>query len=94
MVVHVSIRITGYVQGVGFRYHARKIALALGLNGTVRNEPDGSVYAEVEGEQALVQQFIKWCHNGPALARVTDVSVTSGTFRGYDSFHVSGGFGY
>ena len=43
-----QIRFYGRVQGVGFRYHAKHAAAALGLTGWVRNEYDGSVMMEVQ----------------------------------------------
>lgn len=43
---HISIRIYGRVQGVGFRVSAQKKADELGITGFVRNEPDGTVYLE------------------------------------------------
>lgn len=48
----------GMVQGVGFRYHAKYHASALGLTGWVRNEYDGSVILEVQGEAAVIDQLI------------------------------------
>jgi len=47
--VRYRLRIYGKVQGVFFRKYAQMTAQSLGLGGFVRNEPDGSVYAEVEG---------------------------------------------
>jgi two-component system LytT family response regulator len=46
---HKNIRITGRVQGVGFRYSARSLASSLGIKGFVRNLPNGEVYIEAEG---------------------------------------------
>ena len=70
------IIISGLVQGVYFRADAREVAHQRGLSGWVRNRVDGTVEAVVEGEQAAVQAFIAWCHDGPPGARVTDVQVT------------------
>ena len=53
--VRKQIRFRGKVQGVGFRYHAKNAASSLGLTGWVRNESDGSVYMEVQGEDVLCQ---------------------------------------
>ncbi len=44
------IEFHGQVQGVGFRYQARRYASAYGLKGWVRNEYDGSVTMEVQGQ--------------------------------------------
>ena len=48
----------GMVQGVGFRYQAKYSAAALGLTGWVRNEYDGSVTLEVQGDEASIDRLI------------------------------------
>ena len=48
----------GLVQGVGFRYHAKYQAAALGLTGWVRNEYDGTVTMQVQGDRASIDQLI------------------------------------
>ncbi|MBE0651397.1 MAG: acylphosphatase [Bacteroidales bacterium] len=69
----IIIKVFGRVQGVGFRYYAQKQAQELGIAGYVRNLRDGSVYVEVEGLEAALEQFILWCEEGPAWARVTKI---------------------
>lgn len=69
----VRLRIIGRVQGVGFRYSALEAARRIGVCGWVRNCDDGAVEAVAEGEQAAIAQFVRWCHRGPAGARVTQV---------------------
>lgn len=69
------LRIYGRVQGVFFRHQARQRAEALGLAGWVRNCPDGSVEAVVEGDQEAVAQFVRWTHRGPPGAHVERVDV-------------------
>ena len=54
----------GRVQGVGFRWHARQAALALGLTGWVRNEWDGSVVMEIQGEESAIDRVILEIENG------------------------------
>lgn len=71
----VHLRISGYVQGVSFRYYARQRAQSLGLSGWVRNCPDGAVEVVVQGNDDAVQQFVAWAHTGPAMARVENVSM-------------------
>ncbi len=75
---HYNIIITGKVQGVFFRASTKQMADLLGLKGAVRNEPDGNVYIEVEGDQEMLTRFIQWCHHGPERAEVKYVSVNEG----------------
>ena len=55
----------GNVQGVGFRYRARHTANLLGLTGWVKNEWDGSVILEIQGEEANVEEMIRRLHRLP-----------------------------
>jgi acylphosphatase len=65
--------IDGLVQGVGFRHAAYRHASNLGLTGWVRNREDGRVEAVFEGERAVLEQMLAWCHKGPVLSRVKSV---------------------
>jgi acylphosphatase len=83
--VRARLTITGRVQGVAYRASAQEEGLRLGLVGLVRNRPDGSVEAVVEGSKQAVEEFIRWCRRGPPAARVADVQVAwsqpSGEYR-------------
>lgn len=72
---HVAVRVTGRVQGVGFRAWTRAQAVRRGLTGFVRNEADGSVQAELSGPDAAVEEMLRLLWQGPAAARVDDVAV-------------------
>ena len=85
---HCKLRITGKVQGVWYRASSRDKAAELGLAGFVRNDPDGSVYAEVEGPPAAVDRFIDWAKNGPPRAEVEEVEVREDRPAGFDTFEV------
>ncbi|MDE0661149.1 MAG: acylphosphatase [Gammaproteobacteria bacterium] len=67
--------IGGRVQGVGFRYSTFVEADSLGLNGWVRNLPDGRVEVVAEGPQAAVERLVEWCRRGPRYAWVRNVDV-------------------
>lgn len=54
-----KIRFYGQVQGVGFRYHASNAARGFGLTGWVRNEYDGTVMMEVQGDEELIDRMLK-----------------------------------
>lgn len=83
---HLEIRITGLVQGVFFRASTKEKADALRLTGLVRNEPDGAVYAEVEGDEEDLKLFVQWCHQGPPRANVQKCEVREGSLRNYSRF--------
>lgn len=85
---HLNIKITGKVQGVWYRGSAQRKALELGLKGFVRNEPDGSVYAEVEGTSAALEAFCGWCREGPELANVENVEVSDGEWQDFQTFEI------
>lgn len=65
----------GQVQGVNFRSSTKAEADALGLTGSVRNCPDGSVEVVIEGPRTTVQQLVDWCRRGPSWARVDDIAI-------------------
>ena len=67
------LRITGRVQGVGFRYSAMDEARRLGVTGWVRNTHDGAVELVAEGDRDELQRLVTWCHAGPRGALVTHV---------------------
>ncbi len=73
--VRAEIVVKGRVQGVFFRASAQQEGMQLGLTGEVRNLPDGSVEAIVEGEKRAVDDFVDWCRRGPPSAEVEDVQV-------------------
>lgn len=83
---HLTIVVEGLVQGVNYRQAARREADRLGITGFARNEPDGSVLIEAEGESDALDRLVEWCWSGPALARVDRVSVSDGSLVGYDGF--------
>ncbi len=67
-------RVTGKVQGVYFRHSTRLEAERLGVRGTARNLPDGSVEVLAAGTAAAVESLREWLWRGPAMARVDGVS--------------------
>jgi acylphosphatase len=83
-----QIRVSGKVQGVYFRVSAKQQAQNLGLVGYVKNEQDGTVLIEVEGDDEAVGQMVNWCKHGPALARVKDVAIKQEAARNFVSFEI------
>ena len=68
-----GFRVTGRVQGVGFRWWTRSLATRLGLSGSVRNLPDGSVAVHARGTDAQLRDLQAHLAEGPPGARVTAV---------------------
>ncbi|MBN2060399.1 MAG: acylphosphatase [Deltaproteobacteria bacterium] len=71
--IRVRLIIEGRVQGVWFRDSTRTEARRLGVRGWVKNLPDGNVEALAEGPEDKVEEFIRYCRQGPPHARVTHV---------------------
>ena len=81
--------VSGLVQGVGFRYSLAGRAEARDVAGWVRNRPDGSVEAVLEGADAEVEALVDWCRVGPRGARVGRVEVYDQQPSGLRSFTIS-----
>ena len=85
----VRIRVIGLVQGVGFRYFARREAERIGVGGFARNLPDGSVEAVAEGRRAALGEFVGRMKIGPPSALVERVEVDDSIEpRGYERFEI------
>ena len=69
------LRISGRVQGVGFRYSMADEAERLSVTGWVRNRRDGTVEAVVDGAPDAVEAIVAWARQGPRGAQVADVEV-------------------
>ena len=81
-------RITGRVQGVGYRYFALSEAHALGVFGYAKNLPDGSVEVVAEGRDEAVLSFEARLREGPAFSRVEIVDKAPLAPRGDQDFHI------
>jgi acylphosphatase len=81
-------RVVGRVQGVWFRARTKEQADALGARGWVRNLPDDSVEAHVEGDEAAVAALLAWMRRGPALARVDRLEEQEAAPEGFRSFDI------
>ena len=86
---HLNIKIYGLVQGVFFRANAKKQADKLNITGFARNEPDGSVYIEAEGEEHNLNEFLKWCNIGPSMANVEKVEASEDNLKNFKEFEMS-----
>lgn len=71
--IGLRVVVSGRVQGVWFRHFTAQEARAYGVCGWVRNLDDGSVEAELHGEEIAVRQVEAWMSEGPELALVADL---------------------
>jgi acylphosphatase len=77
----VRLIIEGSVQGVWFRDSTRAEARRLGVTGWARNKRDGTVEVLAEGPENRVDELVRWCHEGPSLARVSRVHETEEPYQ-------------
>ena len=85
----VRLRVSGRVQGVGFRWFARQAARELGVVGRVKNLPDGSVEALAAGDLATLASFRERLREGPRGAWVLDVQEQElATVPDWDGFEI------
>lgn len=85
---HLSILVSGRVQGVFYRASAKTKAMELGIMGFVQNLPDGKVYIEAEGSDEKLDRFKTWCTEGPPRAQVEQVEIKEGELKNFTSFGV------
>ncbi len=88
MIERRIVRVTGDVQGVGFRAAARAEAERRGVRGWARNELDGSVTIDAEGDPAALAAFLAWCRRGPRPARVDAVDIVPAEPAGHEGFQI------
>jgi len=86
----VRVRIRGLVHGVSFRASMAQLAAELGVRGWVRNLPDGSVEAFLEGDERKVKKVLDWARLGPPRARVDRVDVEVTAPRNHRDFRIHG----
>jgi len=89
--IRAHVFITGRVQGVFFRTETSREAKRHGVNGWVRNLPDGKVEAVFEGEEQNVKKVIEFCRCGPPGAKITGIDILwedyIGEFRNFEIRH-------
>lgn len=84
----IHVYVSGYVQGVGFRYSAIRYGNRLGVTGWTKNLRDGRVELMIEGDEVFVREMVDWCSQGPRGATVTHVETErlpySGNYLNFD----------
>jgi acylphosphatase len=84
------VLISGIVQGVCFRAYTQDAARSAGVNGWVRNLPDGRVEAVFEGPTENVDRVVAWCRKGPPTGKVERVDVVEERHTGeFDGFEIA-----
>ncbi len=73
-----------------FRSSLSVLASEEGVAGWVRNLPDGSVEALLEGEETSIAKLVEWAHHGPPRARVDSVKVENQQVRDLRGFRIGG----
>ena len=85
---HLDIVISGRVQGVFFRATSKAVADQLGVKGTARNNADGTVAIEAEGDDFSLELFLEFCHKGSDRSAVEKIGVTEGEMKNYRNFEI------
>mgnify|MGYP001557882781 CR=1 FL=1 len=80
--IRAHLLVSGRVQGVLYRSHAKVKAEELGVTGWAHNLLDGRVEIVCEGDKEHVEEFVSWCKRGPSLAKVEHVGVSFGEYKG------------
>lgn len=89
MLKNLQIKVSGRVQGVGFRYFAKCQAEKLDIKGFVQNQSDGSVYLEIEQEAVVLDKFLAWCKKGSPWSKVSNVDVKVGEVKNHSHFIIA-----
>ena len=85
---HLNITISGKVHGVFFRMSTKAVADQLGVKGIIKNQKDGTIFIEAEGDDFSLENFMEWCHEGPLQATVQNVEVIEAEVKNYRNFEV------
>jgi acylphosphatase len=89
MVKNYRIQVIGTVQGVWFRKYTREAALRYNLLGLVKNEQNGSVYIEAQGDEKDLELFIQWLYNGSPMSKVEEVKWKEASLQHFIRFDIS-----
>ena len=83
-----KLNIFGKVQGVYFRASTLSKATELNVAGMIKNKEDGSVQTIVQGKESAIAQFIEWCLEGPASAKVSHINISKIKSADYKDFTI------
>ncbi|WP_373496057.1 acylphosphatase [Aquiflexum sp.] len=86
MKISKRVRVFGKVQGVFFRKSTQQKAITLGIKGWVKNEADGTVLVEMEGDIRAILEMEYWLKKGPPMAEVESLDISQEDEKGYREF--------
>ena len=87
--MQAHLLITGSVQGVGYRQFVKQQAKRMGIHGWVKNLPDSSVAALLQGEKEAINQMIENCREGSFLSQIKNIVITwENDTQKYTSFEI------
>lgn len=66
----------------------KAVADQLSVKGFILNREDGSVYAEAEGDDFSIEEFLSWCKEGPEGAAVDEVITEEAPMANFNNFEV------
>ncbi|WP_296764585.1 acylphosphatase [Sediminimonas sp.] len=89
-IIAIDVRVSGQVQGVSYRAFVQRAARRRKVTGWVRNMPDGTVSAHLEGPEGAVHGLINDLRGGPPMSRVTDIEKVTATPEGAQEFEIVG----
>lgn len=88
--MEIECKVSGKVQGVGYRDYVATAAAECQVTGYIQNRPDGTVLVCAQGTQPHLKDFIEYLHEGSVMAVTEDVGVTwRSAEQHYDDFSVS-----
>ena len=87
----LTLKIYGFVQGIGYRYLSQKEAKKRGFSGYVCNMPGGGVELVAEGHEPDLKNFVQWCYNGvgPSVVQEIETSWSNATGE-FNDFAIKG----
>lgn len=87
--IRSHLLVHGHVQGVGFRYYTLQQAQSLQITGWVKNNVDGTVEIEAQGESEQLKRFIERVKKGSPFSKVQHVQIrTTDQLKNYRSFRL------
>ena len=81
--------ISGYVQGVGFRWYVQRLAQGMNLCGFVKNLRDGRVEVVAEGNENSIEEFLKGLKEGSFEDGIEEIKKIEEKYEGeYSDFRI------